>query len=133
MLLKIGELREPEVRQFYIEELESHLGRTLGVSRFDNARYALWALLNACLSDDETLTSFFHVLRALHGEHPAIGELERAIEDLRRPPLLAATSRESLVHLLGAVRPAPLQDAFFDVIGLAPDRKSTRLNSSHLG
>ncbi|WP_307798183.1 FxSxx-COOH system tetratricopeptide repeat protein [Actinoplanes flavus] len=102
-LLDIPSMRDPNERNRYAAELEARLGRPLQASRYPDARHDVWSLLGAMLARSGGLRTFVRVVYDLHGEGPAVRELERLAEELEREVLLAPADREALLNLLAGV------------------------------
>ncbi|MFC4065726.1 FxSxx-COOH system tetratricopeptide repeat protein [Actinoplanes subglobosus] len=102
-LLDIRSMRDRVERDRYVAELEARIGRPLRASRHSDARHDVWSLLGAMLARSGALRTFVRTVFDLHGEDPAIRELERLVDEIERDVLLAPTDRDSLLTLLAGV------------------------------
>ncbi|MEV4350264.1 FxSxx-COOH system tetratricopeptide repeat protein [Actinoplanes sp. NPDC049596] len=109
-MLAIRSLRDTSIRNHYVAELESRLGRLLEVPRYAEARHDLWSVLGGALSRSGGLRTLVRVVYDLGGDDPAVRDVERLVEQVERHVLVVA-DRAELLRLLSAVDPADLATA----------------------
>lgn len=128
-LLKIRTLHEAELRNLYITELESRLGRPLNVTRYSDVRHDTWSLLGGFLAMSGGLRSLVRVIYDLHGDNSALRGVERLIAELERGTLLTSADRDALHQLVADIDSAQVIAAF-DVGAGRPADRSRQLSVS---
>lgn len=115
-LLKIRAMHDPDLRNLYVTELESHLGEALSVQRYADARHDLWSLITACGPYPTALRSFIQIVRGMQGDNHAVQEAARIVDELERTPPMLPSDRDELVGLLAGVAADRIAVAFHDVV-----------------
>jgi Golgi phosphoprotein 3 (GPP34)/Effector-associated domain 2 len=89
-LLALPGMRDPNLRNMYLLELESGLGHSLALSRYSDAVHDVWSLVKTCLQHPGTLRSLAQVLQVFHGDSVAVRELARLVAQFDADPGQAA-------------------------------------------
>ena len=110
-LLGVRSLQDTEVRNRCVAEVEARLGRPLQVPRYAEAQHDLWSLLGGALTRSGALRTLVRVVYDLHGEDPAVRQVERVVEELDRNALVAPADRDALHRLLAPIDPGDLTTA----------------------
>ncbi|HEU4426771.1 MAG TPA: FxSxx-COOH system tetratricopeptide repeat protein [Pilimelia sp.] len=115
-LLQIRDLHDPETRNLYVSELETHLGQSLNVRRYADARHDLISLISACQGYRSGVRSFIDIVEGFQRGSVAIVRVRRLVEEMERAPLMSPADREALHGLIDGISTNTIRVAFHDIV-----------------
>jgi hypothetical protein len=98
--LALSGMRDPNLRSLYVRNLEAHIGKSLELARYADARHDVWSLVGACLERPGTLRTLANILVALHGESEAVLELLRLVNEFDPKPGQSSDAAAHVAHTL---------------------------------
>jgi tetratricopeptide (TPR) repeat protein len=126
VLLRILAVRDQNLRNLYVTELEAQLGQQLGAPRHSDPRHDLFSVLTACTTIPGALRAFISIVRGFHPENTAFADLDKLLADGQIPPGLSLVRQEQLTGLLAEAASDQVSAAYHDVVedrstGAPPD------------
>src|SRR5438270_9103845 len=115
-MLDVPALPNPDLRNMYVAELGSLLGRALEVNRYPDARHDLWSVLTKCLEYTGGLRTFVGIVRRFHPDNEELAGLDQLVDELEAGSPVTQADRDALTRLLSVVPAPQVAEAVTDLV-----------------